>query len=122
MSDLVIRRFDQPDESTSMSRGRLDLHRVSGLTLGRAVYEPGWKWSVDVGAASGEAWCMVSHVGMVLRGQNIVTMQDGRTVTLRPGDVFVIGPGHDSEVLGEEPYESLHLAGAEHYAKGAGTA
>ncbi|MBV9277882.1 MAG: cupin, partial [Candidatus Eremiobacteraeota bacterium] len=34
------------------------------------------------------------------------------------GDVFYIPPGHDSRVIGDEPYISLHFSGAESYAKG----
>jgi hypothetical protein len=43
-------------------------------------------------------------------------MADGTVVDLRPGDIFAIEPGHDSWVLGDEPYVSLHFLGAEAYA------
>jgi hypothetical protein len=42
-------------------------------------------------------------------------MADGTFVDLRPGDIFEIGPGHDSWVLGDETYVSLHFLGAEAY-------
>ncbi|MBM3464457.1 MAG: hypothetical protein FJX76_20365 [Armatimonadetes bacterium] len=57
------------------------------------------------------------HVGMVVSGRNRVIMDDGRTFDLQAGDLFDIGPGHDSIVLGEEPYVSLHFVGTEQYAK-----
>lgn len=36
--------------------------------------------------------------------------------TLEPGDLFHVPPGHDSWVVGDEPYVSLHFLGAESYA------
>ena len=40
----------------------------------------------------------------------------GRYNEMKAGDLFYIGPGHDSWVVGDEPYVSLHFLGAEHYA------
>lgn len=117
MDDLRIRRFEEPDEHRAFELGRFDLIRVGGTTLGRAEYEPGWRWSEHVGKAQGQASCMVAHVGLVVSGRNRVQMDDGRIIDLGPGDLFEIGPGHDSWVLGDEPYVSLHLLGADSYAK-----
>lgn len=86
------------------------------MTLGRATYEPGWVWSKHVGRESGKSSCDVAHVGVVLSGQVAVKTHDGREFTLNPSEVFKIDPGHDSWVLGNEPYVSLHLMGAESYA------
>jgi hypothetical protein len=36
---------------------------------------------------------------------------------LGPGDLFYVAPGHDSWVIGEAPYVSLHFLGATDYAK-----
>jgi hypothetical protein len=39
-------------------------------------------------------------------------------IELRPGDLFhVPAEPHDSWVLGDEPYVSLHFLGADQYAK-----
>jgi hypothetical protein len=111
-----IRRFDAPDERRDFELGGLDLVLVGGLSLGRARYEPGWKWSEHVGRAIGQRSCQVAHVGIVVAGRNLVTMDDGSAFEIGPGDIFEIGPGHDSEVIGDEPYESIHLAGGERYA------
>lgn len=110
-----ILRFDADADTREFSRGRFDVLHVGGLTLGRASYEPGWKWSTHVGA--GAALCDVEHVGMVLSGRAAVSFPDGEYHELRAGDVFHIPPGHDSWVVGDEPYVSLHLLGAEDYAK-----
>jgi len=44
-------------------------------------------------------------------------MDDGAEVVVGPGDVFAVPPGHDSWVVGEESYVSLHFLGAQSYAK-----
>ena len=81
------------------------------MTIGRATYEPGWKWSEHVGRAMGAKSCHVEHVGMVISGCATAAMDDGRIIEMRAGDVFYIPPGHDSWVVGSEPYVSLHFMG-----------
>jgi uncharacterized cupin superfamily protein len=83
------------------------------MTIGRATYQPGW--SVDVGAATGANSCQVEHVGMVVSGCATAAMDDGSVIEMRTGDIFYVPPGHDSWVVGEEPYVSLHFLGADHY-------
>jgi hypothetical protein len=116
-SEVEIRRFDAPDERRTFEKGSFELVALGGMTLGRATYEPGWKWSEHVGREMGRTSCDVSHIGLVVSGRNRITMDDGRVFEIGPGDLFAIGPGHDSEVLGDEPYVSLHLMGADAYAK-----
>lgn len=91
--------------------------KIGSMTIGRASYEPGWKWSAHVGAATGASLCEVEHVGLVVSGCAACQMKDGRYYEMRAGDLFYIGPGHDSWVVGDEPYVSLHFLGAEHYAQ-----
>jgi len=118
MLDVTFKRFDAPDEVRLFTRGRFELVSIGGLTIGRATYEPGWRWSVDVGPAVGTQRCLVEHVGLVLQGRATVAFDDGRVWELTPGTLFYIPPEpHDSWVLGEEPYVSLHFLGAGHYAK-----
>lgn len=114
----VIRRFERPDESRTFPKGRFDLVKLGGLTLGRARYEPGWRWSEHVGPEVGRRTCDVEHVGLVVSGHAKVLLDDGEEVDLRAGDLFFVPPGHDSWVVGAEPYVSLHLLGAERYGKG----
>jgi len=116
--DVVLRRFEQPDEVRTFPKGKFELVNVGGMTIGRATYEPGWKWSEHVGRAMNKTHCEVEHVGMVLAGCATAAMLDGRVIEMRAGDVFYIPPGHDSWVVGEEPYVSIHLLGAGEYAAG----
>ena len=117
MKAITIRRFEKADESRAFDKGRFDLVTIGGVSIGRASYEPGWKWSVHVKPIANTPSCRVEHVGLVVSGRAMVVMDDGEKILLKPGDLFAIGPGHDSWVMGDEPYVSLHLLGAEAYAK-----
>lgn len=115
--DVMIKRFEQPDEVREMPKGRFELVHLGGLTLGRATYQPGWRWSVHVGPAVGATRCSVEHVGLVLAGVATVAFAD-RVIELRAGELFYVpAVPHDSWVMGDEPYVSIHFLGAEHYAK-----
>ena len=116
MTDVILKRFETPDEVRVFDKGRFEIVVVGGMTIGRATYEPGWKWSLHVGAKTGQTMCEVEHVGIVVSGRATAAMRDGRVIEMRPGDVFYIAPGHDSWVVGDEPYVSLHLMGAADYA------
>src|SRR3954452_23133935 len=114
--DVIIKRFDEPDEVREFPKGRFEVIRIGGVTIGRATYQPGWKWSEDVGPSVGESRCGVEHVGLVLSGIATVAFDDGRVIELTPGTMFYVGPApHDSWVIGEEEYVSLHFLGAEKY-------
>ena len=114
--DLTLVNLDSPSETREFERGRFEVYRVGPMTVGRATYEPGWKWSDHVGPASGETSCQVEHVGLVLSGRAAVRMDDGSERVMGPGDFFYVPPGHDSWVVGDEPYVSLHIMGSEGYA------
>ncbi|PYK64585.1 MAG: cupin [Verrucomicrobia bacterium] len=116
--NVILKRFESPDEVRVMQKGRFELVRLGGMTIGRATYEPGWKWSEHVGPSVGATRCNVEHVGLVLSGTAAVAFDDGRIVELRAGDLFYVPPvPHDSWVIGDQPYVSLHFLGAERYAK-----
>ena len=75
---VVLKRFESPDETRIMEKGRFELIRIGGLTIGRATYEPGWRWSLHVGPSVGAARCSVEHVGLVLSGTATAAFEDGR--------------------------------------------
>ena len=115
---VILKSFESPDEVRVMQKGRFELVRLGGMTIGRATYEPGWKWSEHVGPTVGATRCNVEHVGLVLSGTVAVAFDDGRVIELKAGDLFYVPPiPHDSRVIGDEPYVSLHFLGAENYAK-----
>jgi len=55
---------------------------------------------------------------MILSGTATAAFVDGRVVELHSGELFYIpSEPHDSWVVGDEPYVSLHFLGADHYAR-----
>jgi quercetin dioxygenase-like cupin family protein len=118
MGETILKRFENPDEVRTFEKGRFEIVRIGEMTIGRATYEPGWRWSTHVGATLHQTSCSVEHVGIVISGRATAAMDDGRVIEMRAGDVFHIAPGHDSWVVGDEAYVSLHLMGAGHYATG----
>ena len=117
--EVILKRFEAPDEVREFPFGKFELVHLGGMTIGRATYQPGWKWSEHVGKPLGQTHCQVEHVGMVLSGCATAAMADGWVIEMRAGELFYIPPGppgHDSWVVGNEPYVSLHFLGADHYA------
>lgn len=117
MTKLEIVPTKTPAEIRTFSYGRFELYRVGGREIGRAIYTPGWRWSTHVGPVAGTPLCEVEHVGLVVSGAAAVRMADGTEIVLRAGDFFAIPAGHDSWVIGDEEYVSLHLLGADAYAR-----
>jgi quercetin dioxygenase-like cupin family protein len=101
-----------------LEKGKFEVVHLGGLTVGRATYQPGWRWSEHVGPTVGAKRCAVAHVGLVVSGTATAALEDGRVFELRAGELFYIPQvPHDSWVVGDEPYVSLHFQGADHYAK-----
>ncbi|MFL6594159.1 MAG: cupin domain-containing protein [Chthoniobacterales bacterium] len=116
--DVILKRFERPDETRLLTKGKFEIVHLGGMTIGRATYEPGWRWSDHVGPQVGATHCHVEHVGMVLAGCATVAFDDGRLTEMRAGELFYVPPlPHDSWVVGDETYVSLHFLGAEKYAK-----
>ena len=77
MLETVLKRFEEPDEVRTFEKGKFELVRIGGMTIGRATYEPGWKWSVHVGPGVGAQRCNVEHVGLVLSGCATAAIENG---------------------------------------------
>ena len=114
--ELEIANFDAPDEVREFEKGKFELTAAGGFTVGRATYEPGWVWSKHVGPAVGTESCDVEHVVLVVSGRCAIKMDDGTEAVVGPGDLCYVPPGHESWVVGDEPYVSLHFLGASVYA------
>jgi hypothetical protein len=118
MIEVILKRFESPDETRHFERGKFEIVTIGGMTIGRATYEPGWKWSQHVGPVAGKRLCDVEHVGMVVSGHAVASMADGSEIELAPGSLFYIpAVPHDSWVIGDEPYVSIHFLGADKYTK-----
>ena len=118
MSHTTLNSFDAPDTVERFEHGRFEIINLGGVTIGRATYAPGWKWSTHVGPVAGTDLCEVEHVGLVVAGKAAVAYADGEITELTPGTLFHIpAEPHDSWVIGDETYVSLHFIGAENYAR-----
>jgi acyl-coenzyme A thioesterase PaaI-like protein len=116
--DVDRKRFEVQGDVRLFSKGRFEVVQIGGLTIGRATYEPGWRWSEDIGPGIGSTRCPLEHTGFVVSGAAVVAFDDGGIVRLSAGDLFHIPAiPHDSWVLGDERYVSLHFVGAERYAE-----
>ncbi|MGW1496502.1 cupin domain-containing protein [Streptomyces sp. NBC_01410] len=120
MAGIVRKTFDSPEETRPFGEGtgRLDLLTTeSGPQVGRAVFEPGWKWSKHIKPIAGTDSCQSHHLGYVLSGRMKVVMNEGESAEIGPDEFIDIQPGHDAWVVGEEPCVVLDWAGFVDYAK-----
>ena len=102
---VILKRFENPDETRVFEKGKFELVHLGGMTIGRATYEPGWRWSEHVGKQTGKD--AAAHIGYVLSGRLRIRDADGHETAVGPGDAFEIGPRHDAWVLGDEPCVAL---------------
>ena len=115
--DIILKNFNDPDQVRNFEKGKFEIISIGGMTIGKATYRPGWKWSEHVSPLSGTEFCEVEHLGMVLSGSATAAFKNGDIHTMKKGDLFYISPEpHDSWVIGDDNYVSLHFIGAEKYA------
>ncbi|MFJ8075758.1 cupin domain-containing protein [Streptomyces sp. NPDC096176] len=119
MAGIVSRTFDSADETRAFKdgKGKLDLLNTEQGPVGRAVFEPGWRWSTHVKPIAGTDSCMAAHVGYVVSGRMTIAMDDGETVDVEQGQFISIAPGHDAYVVGDQPCVMLDWYGFGDYAK-----
>jgi hypothetical protein len=123
MGTIQVRSLDQPDETRSFPNGAVEMVTIADTMIGRARFEPGWRWSNDVKPIAGTDWCMVLHEGYCVSGSAIVQAEDGSETRIGPGDGYVIQPGHDAWVVGDEPWVTVDFSQAmADYAKPGGAA
>ena len=119
---LTVKKFEvkshnTPDEVRSPQKTRIEVIRFEGFTLGRFIFEPGWRWSECIKPVVKTDACQLSHVGYAVSGSISVRMQDGTQHTIVAGDSYTIPPGHEAWVEGNEPFVGIEVMSAEQYAK-----
>jgi quercetin dioxygenase-like cupin family protein len=115
---LKAKSVESPDESRIFDNGKLDIVHVDEVTAGRFTLEPGWRWSENVKPLVGTDSCQVLHTGYVVSGRMHVVHEDGTEAEVGPGDVYVVRPGHDAWIVGEETYVGVDFSSeTERYAK-----
>jgi hypothetical protein len=120
MAGAQARSFDVPDERRTPPKTSVDIVRLGQTTAGRYTFEPGWRWSETVKPLVGTDSCRLRHVGVVLTGRLHISHEDGTEAEAGPGEAFVVEPGHDAWVVGDEAYTAYEFesASAEDFAKG----
>lgn len=108
---MTWKNLDHPDAVRPLGRGTGAFVDLAGMVVGRAVLEPGWKWSLDVKPVVGTTSCEVHHLQLVLSGRLGVRMDDGEEQEFVANDVVDIPPGHDAWVVGDEPVVLMDMAG-----------
>ncbi|HEX8086976.1 MAG TPA: cupin domain-containing protein [Solirubrobacteraceae bacterium] len=118
MAGVEVKGFDSPDEVRPFEgKGKAEIVNVGGRPVGRGTFEPGWRWSENVKPIAGTDSCQVSHLGYCVSGRMKVVMDDGSEGELGPGEVVAIPPGHDAEVIGDEPCVLIDFGELSEYAK-----
>jgi quercetin dioxygenase-like cupin family protein len=118
VAKIVRKRFEDADETRPFQdKGQVELVNIDGGIVGRATFQPGWRWSEHVKPIAGTDSCQAAHLGYVVSGRQKVLMDDGTELEIGPGDVVSIPPGHDGWTVGNEPCVVLDFAGMSNYAK-----
>ena len=107
MPRLQSKSFDHPDETRDVPRAALRLVHLDEVSVGHAVWQPGWRWSTDLGPIAGTKSCQNHHLGYALSGALEVRTDAGERLEVRGGSVFEIPPGHDAWVVGDEPFVTV---------------
>jgi len=117
---MEVKNLDSPEETRNFDKGKLDLVKIGGAMVGRAVFQPGWKWSESVKPIAKTKSCEAPHFQYHVSGTIRVRMDDGTERDLKPGDVSLLPSGHDAWVVGDKPVVVVDFQGMRDYAKGAG--
>ena len=80
--------------------------------VGRATYEPGWRWTSDMPTIAGTATCQLHHLGYAISGVMHVVMDDGQEISISPESIYEIPAGHDAWVVGDEPWVTVEWTSA----------
>ena len=112
-----LKRFDKPDEVREFPKGRLELVKIGGATIGRATFEPGWRWSTSLQPIVKTKSCEAPHFQYHIAGTLMIQMDDGKTFEAKAGDVSLLPIGHDAWVVGDEHAVVVDFQGMLDYAK-----
>lgn len=119
MAELEVKNLNSPEETRPfVDKGKVDIVKLAGGAVGKGTFEPGWKWSDHIKPIAETDSCQSTHMGYMVSGRMKVVMDNGSEAEVGPGDVFMMPPGHDAWIVGDEPCELIDFGGMENYAKG----
>ena len=117
--ELQATDFGSPDETRPfVDKGKFDVVELGELSVGRAVFEPGWKWSEHVKPLAQTDSCEAEHLGYLVSGRMKIVMDDGTELEAGPGEAVSIPPGHDAWTVGDEACVFIDFLGVRDYARG----
>ena len=119
MAGIERGAFDSPDETRTPDKSKIDVVKLGNTNAARVTFQPGWKWSECIKPVAGTDSCQARHVGTVVSGRLHVVHEDGTEGDAVPGDAYVIEPGHDAWVVGDEQFVAFEFESktAAEYAK-----
>ena len=117
MEKAQMKSFGKPDEIREFPKGRLELIKIGEATIGRATFQPGWRWSTSVQPLAKTKSCEAPHFQYHVSGTLKILMDDGTEIECHPGDVSLLPSGHDAWVVGNEPAVVVDFQGMIDYAK-----
>ena len=103
MPGVESKSLDSPDEVRTPAKTNVDVVTVGGTEVGRFTFQPGWRWSECIKPVVGTDSCQATHLGYAVSGTIHIEHEDGSSAQIGPGDAYVITPGHDAWVVGDEP-------------------
>jgi class 3 adenylate cyclase len=109
---LQYKSFAAPDEVRSFPNGHAQVISLDESVVGRAVYEPGWRWSTAMPPIAGTATCQLHHLGYSVSGAIRVVTDDGQAIEIPPNSIYEIPPGHDAWVVGQDPWVTVEWTSA----------
>lgn len=112
-----MKSFGKPDEIRDFPNGKVEIVQIGGATVGRAILQPGWKWSKSVQPIAKTNSCEAQHFQYHVSGVLKIIMDDGTEFEARAGDVTLLPSGHDAWVMGDEPVVVVDFQGMIDYAK-----
>jgi len=114
---MLVKNLSKPDETRVLPKTNIEVVEISGFTVMRATFQPGWKWSEHVKPTAGTNSCMAPHANYIISGRMMVEMDNGTQKEMGPGDFAVIPPGHNAWVLGNEPCVAIDFNAGNVYGK-----
>lgn len=82
-----------PDETRKFEKGKVEIANFGNMTIGRAIFEPGWSWSKCVKPIVNTNSCQAPHTQYIISGRLKVAMDEEQNKNL--GQVMLLSSLQD---------------------------
>jgi class 3 adenylate cyclase len=107
MTKLQHRVFGDADDVREVPLGRLETYDMGEMRVGRSILQPGWRWSESIKPIARTELCEFHHIGLCVSGSCRIRMREGAELLIEAGQFYEVPPGHDSWVVGDEPWVTI---------------